>query len=552
MKMIRIAVLTVAIFMAAVSIVWGEWTGLAGDQKISYFPGTTSDYLSRYPIICAYNGNGATDVYAAWVQGKTLVPYEVFFSKSNDNGRTWTGSMADFQISANDGEGVQVSMERLVDMAVNSLGEIYVVWAESLTNVGYEVMLVKSTDGGDTWLHSDADFAISYPGDSRALDPAIAIDHDDGIHVVWHQSYEGFAEIFYGYSNDGGATWTSQAADRIISFPDGIAGYSADIAVDPDNNVHVVWREQTISGDVESGAVHYGRKLAGETQFSSETADNPISMNHRSVSVPDIIAGSDGSVHVAYEVSTHDGSIYQGVILYTGSTDGGDNWSGLSGEQVVCEGLGDGISTRDPVITVTSTGAIAITYAWYADPIAKVRVSNSTDGGTTWTGNTTGADFVGDDDRPEYNPTICTSIGDTLHVAWNEDCQDEGGSSGYYEIKYSRGDTLATSGQTTYDYLPGDANMSNGIWPPVLIGSDVTYLVGYFRGLNPGCKIGNPLFYCSGDANGDCQIIGSDVTKLVSYFRGIAAIEYCPDYVPLWPTPDDLPTEGPSGWPNCQ
>ena len=57
----------------------------------------------------------------------------------------------------------------------------------------------------------------------------------------------------------------------------------------------------------------------------------------------------------------------------------------------------------------------------------------------------------------------------------------------------------------------GDANADGN-----LIGSDVTYLVAYFRGLNPAP---DPPF--AGDANGDCSIIGSDVTYLVQYFRGI-------------------------------
>jgi hypothetical protein len=101
-----------------------------------------------------------------------------------------------------------------------------------------------------------------------------------------------------------------------------------------------------------------------------------------------------------------------------------------------------------------------------------------------------------------------------------------------------------------YEYLPGDANMINGQWPPKIIGADVTYLVGYFRGINRQCLVGG--FFNSGDANGDCRIIGSDVTRLVSYFRGLSAISHCADYPPAWLVPDDCPTEAPIGWPNCE
>ncbi|MCP4583388.1 MAG: hypothetical protein GY839_17405 [candidate division Zixibacteria bacterium] len=102
------------------------------------------------------------------------------------------------------------------------------------------------------------------------------------------------------------------------------------------------------------------------------------------------------------------------------------------------------------------------------------------------------------------------------------------------------------------DYLPGDVNMFNGAWPPAVIGGDVTYLVNYFRSLpaSQPCLIGG--FWNSADANGDCNIIGSDVTKLVAYFRGQGDVQYCPEYPPMWLSPDDLPLEAPEAWPGCE
>jgi hypothetical protein len=99
-------------------------------------------------------------------------------------------------------------------------------------------------------------------------------------------------------------------------------------------------------------------------------------------------------------------------------------------------------------------------------------------------------------------------------------------------------------------YLPGDINMKVGDWPPKVIGSDVTYLVGYFRSINLPCFMNG--FFCAADINGDCQVIGSDVTRLVNYFRDLNGIRFCPDYVPAWITPDDLPMGKPAGWPMCE
>jgi hypothetical protein len=473
------------------------------------------------------------------VQGKTFVPYEIFFSKSEDNGRTWTGSSADRMISADDDEGSLVTGDRPVDIAVNSLGEIFVVWAESLTNVTHEIMLQKSTDGGENWLHSDQDFVISFPGDTRALEPAIAIDNDDGLHVVWQQrDINNTVGIFYGYSSDNGESWTSQDADRTISFSDGNHAAYSDIAVDSDNNLYVVWKEQTIDGDIESYAVHFGKKLAGESEFSSETEDILAAMPHRQTTIPSIAIGPDNSIHVAYEVRNQIGDSYKGGICYTQSTNGGADWSGLSEEIYVDRDPFDDTTAAHPTMIVTSGGCLAISYGLIdlssGENRTEPRVSLSTDNGQTWSGNTApeivGHWESGGDNRPGYNPSMCVSAGDTLHVVWNEDCNDEGGSSGYYEIMYSRGDVLASCGQDCV-YIPGDCD-HNGT--PLEL-SDVIAMIGLYRGsIAPpytcNCPPHGSDFAAGADPNGNCVAFElADVVTEIGAYRGSVTASGCVD-----------------------
>lgn len=126
---------------------------------------------------------------------------------------------------------------------------------------------------------------------------------------------------------------------------------------------------------------------------------------------------------------------------------------------------------------------------------------------------------------------------------------DSTGEGGYVVSSYYSRIKVSSNQQA---YLPGDANMAAGVWPPLVIGWDVTYMINFFKGyaISPACYLDG--FWCSADVNGDCRVIGSDVTKLVNHFRGLTEIEYCPDYPPLWPTPADLPAEAPPGWPNCE
>jgi hypothetical protein len=101
-----------------------------------------------------------------------------------------------------------------------------------------------------------------------------------------------------------------------------------------------------------------------------------------------------------------------------------------------------------------------------------------------------------------------------------------------------------------YAYLPGDANMHNGAWPPAVLGADVTYLINYFRAMETSQSCLLDGFWCSADVNGDCMVIGSDVTKLVGYLRGSPAhLNPCQDYPPLYPP---IPPSPPPGWPNCE
>ncbi len=103
---------------------------------------------------------------------------------------------------------------------------------------------------------------------------------------------------------------------------------------------------------------------------------------------------------------------------------------------------------------------------------------------------------------------------DTIGISLSSDGLEPGE---YYdtvliETDHPESSSLTAPIQLTV-YIHGDVNCDDRI-----IGSDVTYLVNYFRAIAaPFC---DP--FLRGDTNGDCAVIGSDVTFLVNYFRGIS------------------------------
>ena len=75
------------------------------------------------------------------------------------------------------------------------------------------------------------------------------------------------------------------------------------------------------------------------------------------------------------------------------------------------------------------------------------------------------------------------------------------------------------------DAVAGDANGDGYV-----IGSDVSFLTNYFRGLvtpPDSCQCPTNFLYHAADANGDCSVIGSDVTYLLNYFSGGSAPHFC-------------------------
>jgi hypothetical protein len=84
-------------------------------------------------------------------------------------------------------------------------------------------------------------------------------------------------------------------------------------------------------------------------------------------------------------------------------------------------------------------------------------------------------------------------------------------SSGYNNFNLHLDNATVYVGNEVTPIDRGDSNCNGS-----LIGSDVTYLVSYFRGMAE-C----PCSMCAGDANGDGSIIGSDVTYLVRYFANL-------------------------------
>jgi hypothetical protein len=440
-KIMRTAITCLLMLFILASVGKADWSGATADRNISYFSGNNQS--ASYVRIA----KGPEDnLYIVWRQGGGYpAQYELYFGRSTDNGVTWSSESADVQISANDDQDVSNVGDKAFGMATDSQGNIYIVWAEDLVDYK-EIMLLKSTDQGVSWIHSDTDFPISYDGDfyTDANDPDLALDSDDNIYVVWHQNTDAATvEIHISISDDYGETWSGTTADRYISYPNGTNATNPDIAISPENHIYVVWDELEIPDDPDSPRILFGKSTDGGATFSSETADSPVGTQMRAAGDPDIAVDLSGNVHVTWQgaLILDPGIIYE--AFYSRSTDGGVTWSGLSEPQTVDFGPEDGSSIHNHGMAVTSAGDLIV--VWQETPPgyeeSEIWASYSTDGGLSWSGNTEPDRLSYPDPDVHYGgyrPDVVAGACDTLHVVWNEGVA----SSGYYDIHYSRGDTL--------------------------------------------------------------------------------------------------------------
>lgn len=230
-----------------ISAIWGLSPGMAMDNAgnihqvfgggpIKNFHSTDyGDNWSR-PVNISRNENpsyrpvivvdSSGIIYTAWAEEiQTGDNREIFFSCSDDNGKTWNQPV---NISGNAGDSQHSAL------AVDDAGNISVVWIDD-TDGSEKVYFSRSADSGSTW----AEHAIISTNADRYSPPDVAVDNAGNINLVWAEtsSDSGMEEVLFKRSTDQGVTW-----GRIIT----ISGQQKDakqpaVAVDETGNVYIVF-----------------------------------------------------------------------------------------------------------------------------------------------------------------------------------------------------------------------------------------------------------------------------------------------------------------------
>ena len=228
------------------------------------------DDRSYFPDI-AIDGNG--NLHVVWTDIISGVP-TVQYSGSTD-GVSWSGAVTLYPRWSWGNAAI----------AIDSQDNLHVVF-DSYSFENIDEILYTSSSDGETWPEG---VNISNNEGNSSL-PDIAIDSGDALHVVWQDDTEGNFEIYYSASSDG-ETWS---APLNISNNEGYSGYPA-VAIDGEDTLHVIWMDGTFSGN----EVLYSTSSDGET-WSDPL--NISSMDGWSQN-PDIAIDGDDVLHVVWEDS---------------------------------------------------------------------------------------------------------------------------------------------------------------------------------------------------------------------------------------------------------
>ena len=164
--------------------------------------------------------------------------YNIFLSKSTDDGETWQPAV---QVNTNRAKW-GVSVRFAPNIAITPDNDLYVVWqqeyyyddANETTDFG-DIYFAKSIDGGTSW--SEQKRIDDDTGFDSQQQPDIAVDQWGNIHVVWQDTRNGQEAVYYAKSINGGQSWTPDKKIGDGVFTSGV--YTA--------TMPAIWQSFTIS-----------------------------------------------------------------------------------------------------------------------------------------------------------------------------------------------------------------------------------------------------------------------------------------------------------------
>lgn len=282
----------------------------------------------------------------------------------------------------------------------------------------------------------------------------IVRDSSGNLYAAFRKKYNGYYQIYVSKSTDGGANWTTPSAP--ISVVSGNFNQRVPaIAIDSQNTLHVVWYGQDagFSGTNER-QIKYSRSFDGGNNWSAWRNIVPVAGYNGSdlwQEHPVIYIDAANALYVVWEGG--DSSHSSPQTKFTRSTDGGNFWTAWKNVAA--------LSTNQsrPTVVVDSTGKIfVIAYGyWSATGRQNILWATSTNGGSSFSNWS----VVAANNADQRHPSAAIDSGNKIHLAWREESAGKTVIR-YSKFTSPAWSAAATVSQTSgfYQFFPSIANAS--------------------------------------------------------------------------------------------
>src|SRR5258708_7120214 len=179
--------------------------------------------------------------------------------------------------------------------AIGPNGEVYVAWNDYGDSSGGQDVLMKSTDGGNTYQalgssptvvgNNHIGFGVTLPhwsSSNRTVGPEPQIDvdrssgkqssHTGNVYMVWADKPNSYMHIFFSRSSNGGQTWSAPVQ---VDTGNPYDAWNASLAVDQSNGeISVAWydrRDDTTTPN-QLYRIYYRQSADGGSTFTSPIA----------------------------------------------------------------------------------------------------------------------------------------------------------------------------------------------------------------------------------------------------------------------------------------
>ena len=362
------------------------------------------------------------DINVLWAEQLQYPNWDIFFSRSIDGGETFS---APKNISNTPGASQFSSGFHL---AVDSSGAINVVWIESDNTTGnQDVLFTRSADGGRTFSDPKN---LSTTG--KATMPSLAVDSSGNINVVWEDNTPGNYDIFYSGSTDGGATFSPPA--NLSNNPGNSS--RAHIALEFNNNINVVWEDNT-PGNYD---IFFTRSNDGGITFSSP---KNLSNSPGSAHGAEIVTDSSGNINVVWQ----DNGSGDYDIFFTRSADEGTTFAPVKNlsNNPGYSGLFNPPGPSGFQIALYSRGNINVVWGDTTLGNEDIFVTRSSNGGATFSTPQNLSNDLGS----SLNPQIAVDSSGVISVVWVDN------TSGNYDIFFAGGIVLQIASVTPISSAQG-------------------------------------------------------------------------------------------------